>query len=199
MSRVWKDIVSLGSGSERPVEMLVNGFKWEVGDGSFVDFWSSKWVGNEPLKNLFPRLFTLATNREGLVKDMGVWRDESWVWECKWRCGYVGRATGEVEQLREMLNGIQVRVNGVDSWRWVHSTNGFYSVKGAYEFLTPKSCCFDEKWVKVIWNKYVPSKLSVFGWRLFLNRLATKENLCKRGIVLSGGDTGCPLCHEGEE
>ncbi|GLT65799.1 hypothetical protein SLA2020_382090 [Shorea laevis] len=145
MSRVWKDIVSLGSGSERLVEMLVNGFKWEVGDGSCVNFWNSKWVGNQPLKNLFPRLFALATSREGLLKDMGFWRDESWVWECKWQCGCVGWAAGEAEQLREMLNGIKVRVNGVDSWRWVHSTNDSCSVKVAYEFLTPKSCFFDEK------------------------------------------------------
>ncbi|GKV03066.1 hypothetical protein SLEP1_g15434 [Rubroshorea leprosula] len=99
MSRVWKDIVSVGSGSERLLEMLVKGFKWKVGDGSCVNFWSDKWVGEKPLKDLFPR----------------------------WRHGCIGRAAGEEEQLRELINGVKLRIDGVDSWRWIHSGDGSYS------------------------------------------------------------------------
>ncbi|GKV04538.1 hypothetical protein SLEP1_g16691 [Rubroshorea leprosula] len=138
MSQVWKDIVSVGSGFERLLEMLVKGFKWKVGDGSCVIFWSDKWVGEEPLKNLFPRLFTLSANREGLLKDMGLWSNDGWVWECRWRHGCIGRAAGEEEQLTELINGVKLKIDGVDSWRWIHSGDGSYSVKVAYDFLTPK-------------------------------------------------------------
>lgn len=55
MSQVWKDVVSVGKGSERLVSMLLEGFKWEVGNGSYVDFWGYKWVRYKSLKNLFPR------------------------------------------------------------------------------------------------------------------------------------------------
>ncbi|GLU05147.1 hypothetical protein SLE2022_222630 [Rubroshorea leprosula] len=199
MSRVWKDIVGVGSGSERLLEMLVKGFKWKVGDGSCVKFWSDIWVGDKSLKNLFPRLFAMSTNREGLLQDMGLWGTDGWVWDCRWRHGCRGRAASEEEQLRELINGVKLKIDGVDSWRWIHSGDGSYSVKVAYDFLTPKVSILDGKWSKIIWSKYVPSKLSVFGWRLFLNRLATRENLCKRGIVLLGEDVGCGLCHEGVE
>ncbi|GKV09841.1 hypothetical protein SLEP1_g21281 [Rubroshorea leprosula] len=158
MSRIWKDIVCLGSRSERFTKM-----------------------------------------KEGVLKDMGGWCGDNWVWECRWRCGSRGRAAEEEEIFRAMINGFTLRIDREDVWKWVHSSDGCYSVKAAYEFLTPTSCFVEEKWAKVIWNRYVPSKVSVFGWRLFLNRLATKENLCKRGIVLSGGDKGCVFCHEGEE
>ncbi|GKV43560.1 hypothetical protein SLEP1_g50839 [Rubroshorea leprosula] len=158
MSRIWKDIVSLGSRSERLSKMLVRGFKWEVGDGSCVDFWSDKWVGDKSLKELYPRLFVLAVRTEGILKDMGVWRGENWVWDCKWRCGCRGRAAEEEEHFWVMINGFKLRIDREDSWKWVHSSDGCYSVKAAYEFLTPNSSFFEEKWVKVIWNRYVPSK-----------------------------------------
>ncbi|GKV18280.1 hypothetical protein SLEP1_g28685 [Rubroshorea leprosula] len=116
-----------------------------------------------------------------------------------WRCGCKGRAVEEEEHFRAMINGFKLRIDREDSWKSVHSSDGCYSMKAAYEFLTPNSSFFEEKWAKVIWNRYVPSKVSVFGWRMFLNRLTTKENLCKRGIVLSGDDAGCVFCHEGVE
>ncbi|GLT58127.1 hypothetical protein SLA2020_310480 [Shorea laevis] len=85
-----------------------------------------------------------------------------------------------------MINVIKVRINKVDSWRWVHSSDGLYSMKAAYDFLTPKDCILNKKWSGIIWCKFAPFKLSVFGWRLFLNRLATKDNLGEKGIVLLG-------------
>ncbi|GKV32445.1 hypothetical protein SLEP1_g41054 [Rubroshorea leprosula] len=112
MSGVWKDIVGLGRGSEQLEAMLGKGFKWKVGNGSCVDFWHDKWVGDKSLRNLFPRLYALANIREGLLKDMGFWSAETWIWDC---------------------------------------------------------------------------------------RLATKDNLCRRGVVVPGGNVCCGLCHEGVE
>ncbi|GKV26298.1 hypothetical protein SLEP1_g35629 [Rubroshorea leprosula] len=175
MSRIWKDIVSLDSRSERLSKMLVRGFKWEVGDESCVDFWSDKWVGDKSLKELYLRLFAVAIRTEGSLKDMGVWRGENWVWDCRWRCGCRGRAAEEEEHFRAMINGFQLRIDREDSWRWVHSSDGCYSVKAAYEFLTPTSSFLEEKWAKVIWNRYVPSKGTIWvacfvmrGWSNFI-------------------------------
>jgi len=45
------------------------------------------------------------------------------------------------------------------------------------------------------WHKSIPSKISCFVWRLFQNRLASKDNLFKRGVIGQGslnyvGDCG---------
>jgi len=40
------------------------------------------------------------------------------------------------------------------------------------------------------WHKSVPSKVSSLVWRVFQNRVATKDNLYKRGII----DQGATLC-----
>ncbi|GKU93870.1 hypothetical protein SLEP1_g7429 [Rubroshorea leprosula] len=153
MSQIWKDIVSLGSRSKRLSKMLVRGFKWEVGDGSCVDFWSDKWVGDKSLKELYPRLFVLAVRTEGILKDMGVWRGENWVWDCKWRCGCRGRAAEEEEHFRAMINGFKLQIDREDSWKWVHCSDGCYSVKAAYELATKENyvreelCCQGVMWV----------------------------------------------------
>ncbi|RHN41893.1 putative reverse transcriptase zinc-binding domain-containing protein [Medicago truncatula] len=34
-----------------------------------------------------------------------------------------------------------------------------------------------------IWLKHVPLKVTLFAWRLFRNRLPTKDNLLMRGII----------------
>jgi hypothetical protein len=48
----------------------------------------------------------------------------------------------------------------------------------------------------VLWRKDVPLKVSVFFWRLFWNRLPSKSNLVRQGIIPSEAQlcvTGCGL------
>jgi len=56
-------------------------------------------------------------------------------------------------------------------------------VKGAYQLLTsvdetPATGLFDN-----VWHKHVPLKVSLFVWRLFRNRLPTKDNLVRHCIL----------------
>jgi hypothetical protein len=51
---------------------------------------------------------------------------------------------------------------------------------------------------KYIWKSAVPSKVSGFAWQLLLDRIPTRENLCKRGL-LHGEENVSPLCCEEEE
>ncbi|KAJ0435377.1 putative reverse transcriptase zinc-binding domain-containing protein [Helianthus annuus] len=44
------------------------------------------------------------------------------------------------------------------------------------------------------WNKWLPLKVNIFGWRMSLNRLPTKECLIKRKIQII--NDLCPLCME---
>jgi len=58
----------------------------EVGNGMEIRFWEDKWVGNLNLKDTFPRLFTISSN-----KDLSVWQAGQmsqkleWKWKIEWR------------------------------------------------------------------------------------------------------------------
>ncbi|GKF03569.1 RNA-directed DNA polymerase, eukaryota, reverse transcriptase zinc-binding domain protein [Tanacetum coccineum] len=46
--------------------------------------------------------------------------------------------------------------------------------------------------VRQVWNSWIPRKVNVGVWRAALNRLATRDNLIRRRIVIASGS--CPLC-----
>ncbi|GKV02239.1 hypothetical protein SLEP1_g14697 [Rubroshorea leprosula] len=70
VSKLWEDIVRVGGKSLGLRKMLVGGFRWELGKGSSIGFWSDSWVGDKSLRDLCPRLFQLASNKEGVVKEL---------------------------------------------------------------------------------------------------------------------------------
>ncbi|XP_058726707.1 uncharacterized protein LOC131598090 [Vicia villosa] len=58
----------------------------------------------------------------------------------------------------------------------------YYYVKGVYKGLAYFELDhYVDAWPK-IWHKAIPSKISCFGWRLFQNSLANKNNLYRRNV-----------------
>ncbi|GLT36475.1 hypothetical protein SLA2020_108500 [Shorea laevis] len=178
--------------------MLVNGFKWEVGDDSRVSFWREVWVGEKSLRDLCPRLFELAVKKDGLVSEIGGWEEGCWRWNIDWRRGRLGKERDKELVLWETINRAQIKAGVDDCWHWVHGSDGKYVVKNAYEFVASTEFILSDQLCKLVWHQLVPDKVSFFGWRLCLDRLPTKWNLQKRGVVLEGG-LGCGLCNEGIE
>lgn len=54
-------------------------------DGNDTRFWDDTWVGEEPLKLIFPRLYNLSQDKEGRVGEMGEWKEGVWRWKWRWR------------------------------------------------------------------------------------------------------------------
>lgn len=86
---------------------------------------------------------------------------------------------------------IRVENIGVSVW-WKEICNldyggvesyNVYSAKEVYKWLMSNmSSSSDPIWSKA-WHKSVPLKVSCLVWRLFQNRLATRYNLAKRGVM----------------
>jgi len=55
-------------------------------------------------------------------------------------------------------------------------------VKSTYSYLTTIDSNLNEGFDSFLWLKAVPLKVNIFIWRLFLNRLPTKDNLFMRGV-----------------
>ena len=77
-----------------------------------------------------------------------------------------------------------------DYWRWLLDPIHGYSVRGTYCFLT----AIDEQVVvgtnNDVWHKLVPTKVSLFAWRLLKDRISTRSNLVRRQ-VLQSNDNFC--------
>jgi len=90
-----------------------------------------------------------------------------------------------------------LQVNVDDVWSWIPDPAVGYTVKGAYRTLTSGMASVSTTpvvSVALIWRKNVPLKVSIFGWRLFGNKLLTKANLFRRGIIQHDAQlcvTGC--------
>jgi hypothetical protein len=79
----------------------------------------------------------------------------------------------------EEIRTVTFRIGNRDCVKWTGDTSNCYSVKSAYKILTEDSNLVFKK----VWNKLVPLKVTVFGWQVFQNRIPSKKNLSKRGIL----------------
>ncbi|GKV33811.1 hypothetical protein SLEP1_g42265 [Rubroshorea leprosula] len=182
VSKLWRDIIRMGGQSPRIRNMLVEGFKWEVGEGNKVDFWHERWVGDKTLRDLCPRLYAVSVKKEGKVSEMGSWNEDGWCWRVEWRRGTIGREKDEEVVMEKVLEGVQVKEGVGDVWKWRLVMDGRYVVKIAYKYLDYMVGELEDQMCKLIWCRLVPSKVAFFGWRLCFNRLPTKENLQKCGV-----------------
>jgi hypothetical protein len=148
-----------------------------VGDVRGTYFWYDTWVGDVPLKIKFPRIFDLSVDKECSVEKMWraigavdgrdkLWRRRLFAWEEE-----------SVRECSVLLHNLVFQENVQDTWTWLLDPRHGYSVRGAYRFLTTAGDLGDRHQTIDIWHQQIPSKVSVFVWRLLRNRLPTKDNL----------------------
>ncbi|GAU10688.1 hypothetical protein TSUD_424680, partial [Trifolium subterraneum] len=104
---------------------------------------------------------------------------EAWKWRRSLR-------VWEEELVRECimrLSNVVLQDNEHDRWVWKLHSSHVYSVQSAYDYLTATDENLNAGFDKFLWLKSVPLKVNLFVWRLFLNRLPTKDNLHRRGVL----------------
>jgi len=84
------------------------------------------------------------------------------------------------------LSNFSFQVDRVDKWIWkLHATN-YYTVSSAYCFLTELEHDRHQQLNNnnFLWLKVVPLKVLIFAWRLFLDRIPTRDkSLLLVGLV----------------
>ena len=60
---------------------------------------------------------------------------------------------------------------------------GGYTVRGAYQILTYQAAPLIDVTGELVWHKQVLLKVSILSWRLLRDRLPTKINLLRHGIL----------------
>ncbi|CAL5411454.1 unnamed protein product [Camellia sinensis] len=63
MSILWQDILSMKFTNPALSELYFNDVKIVVGNGKRIQFWVDRWFNNQSLSEIFPRLFSLSTEK----------------------------------------------------------------------------------------------------------------------------------------
>jgi hypothetical protein len=151
------------------------------------------------LRDLFPNLFTKSVLPNGVVAQMGIWEGDVWRWELAWHSVLTTNELEEAQYLQTLLQQVSLTKDTMDRCRWLAHTAGLFSVKTAYKALlngqtSPVVDANSTVIFKQLWWNNVPSKVSIFGWRLLLGKLLTREALYNKGIITNNLERCCVFC-----
>ena len=98
----------------------------------------------------------------------------------------------EIEIVKWFLSRLQEKVvNGEGKVKviWLKTKSGSFSVKSLYAFLELGSSA--PFLVDVVWNSWVPPKVSFFVWEVLWGKTLTLDQLQRGGLLTNW----CFLCH----
>lgn len=175
-----------------------------LGNGDSILFSHDTWVGLQPLSRVFPRLFLVSNLQEGCVANFGGWVDGVWSWRLVWRRNLF---VWEEDLVRDLLLLLQPLILNSDAnrWEWVGDVSGVYSVRSAYACLTEESLIasgFSDDQMAILgrlWQSLALPKVISFSWQLLLDRVPTRVNLVRRGVILDEEMASSILCGGDEE
>ena len=124
MVGLWKDIA-------KEAYWISESWKFRIGDGSRVRFWTNHWCSSTTLSISFPSLFGIVANKNETVAE--VW-DQS-VGSGYWNLNLVRSVNDwEVDSVVSLLGLLQCErvLTGWDTVSWKGAGNGIYYVKEVY-------------------------------------------------------------------
>ena len=117
---------------------------------------------------------------------MGDFVEDRWEWKLTWRRNFFDHEIDNVAALLAEIESGHIHQSSRDFLWWKPDPNGLFSTKFAYKVLQEAHNNADEdRASKIMWRLKIPPRVSAFSWRLFKNRLPTRDNLRRRQVTLS--------------
>ena len=183
----WREMVKIRDGFGSALgNWYVDNVRLKAGNRLNTLFWLDRWVGDVPLRVRYRRLFDLFDNKLVIVAQMFAlgWDEGGGAW--RWRRRLWAWEEELVKECRTLLLTVSLQVENDDVWTWIPDPLAGYTVRGAFRTLTngaPLNHDVHLFYDDLLWRKDVPLKVLIFACRLFRNRLPTKVNLFRRGII----------------
>jgi len=131
------------------------------------------------------------------VSEVGIWEDNEWTWTLGWRRYRFQWESELVNELLRVISRTKLIREEMDSQKWEGDTSGVFSVKTAYERLTKSSTDGPNAIFNLLWQVKAYPNVLVTAWRALLDKLPTKTNLMRRGVMIN--NQLCVLCGGGNE
>nr|GEW00533.1 putative reverse transcriptase domain-containing protein [Tanacetum cinerariifolium] len=185
-SSTWGGIlIAINKLKSKGVDLM--GFcKLVIGNGNITRFLHEKWYGEVCFKVKFHRLFNLEIQKDASV----AFKLQNPNVAFSFRRAV--RSSIEESQLTELLQilSLVVLFPASGRWSWTLQGLGEYSVKSSIEEIDKQTLAATSSPTR--WSKVLPIKINVFMWRMFLDRLPTRNNLVNRGVDVPF--ILCPIC-----
>jgi len=194
----WQNVKRLlndqGSASLQFLQQL----RVEVGNGEKTRFWEDPWMQDGVLKQVFPELYKLSTQKHNVIARMGWFEGQEWRWVLAWRRELTHEEIQKVDALQRCLQHYKVDQSKDDRLWW--GTEKCYTVKALQKQLSSRDSSRDscDNLVCKAWMKLAPPKVEFFMWLALLGKLNTKEVLWRKGI-LQEDQLECPFCSAPKE
>ncbi|GJV17167.1 RNA-directed DNA polymerase, eukaryota, reverse transcriptase zinc-binding domain protein [Tanacetum coccineum] len=177
-SDLWVRAIKSIHGSEGGINI--------IGNGNDTRFWDDIWCGQHPLKEVFPRIYSLDIDKGCFLANRVGLHDWNLVLR---RPPRGGAESAQFNSLKDSIGNI-ILTDQHDSWQWSLDMSKGFSVASVRQLVDSHILVTGNEATR--WNRSLPIKVNVFLWRLKLNKLPSRVNLDRRGIEISS--LLCPLC-----
>ncbi|KAK3189704.1 hypothetical protein Dsin_029265 [Dipteronia sinensis] len=196
-SSFTKAVGALFAQGSDSAKILEEGIKMVVGRGDKARLWEDVLVEGNKLKVAFPRIFTLAVNKTGCIREFWSKEGETSKWEIplprtlfdwkieQWRC------------FKVCLESLSIVDNVQDTIGWSHDPTGSFTVKSFWRCYEGGNARGQSNFTGV-WQGVCPPKIEVFVWHLLHGRTLVKDVLHRLGSQVDS-NVRCPICQESEE
>ncbi|KAH1188566.1 hypothetical protein GmHk_U059404 [Glycine max] len=173
--------------------------RWKVGDGVRIRFWKDKWrEGDLTLQDKYPALYQVSTQQNHSINSMGLLVDNRWEWKFQWRRNLFDHQIGTATAFMADIEDVHIQPSSRDLLLWSSDSGGSYTTKSTYNLLKAEDKhASEDNASKIIWSLKIPPRPTAFSWRIFKNKLPTKDNLRRRHVELPSYNF--PLCDTEEE
>lgn len=175
---LWRSIRNLGA-------KFRSKCSHQVGNGMKTSFWLDNWLGQHPLKQLFPIIFSLNQQQDAIMGEVQV----SHGWNLSFRRHLNNWEIDNLEKFYNALNLFKGPSSQEDNLTWQVDKQGRFSVKSAYKEFNHSNNQIDCWPWKLIWEVQIPYKVACFIWLVAMKAVLSYEGLQKRGFHL------CSKCY----
>ncbi|GKB29952.1 RNA-directed DNA polymerase, eukaryota, reverse transcriptase zinc-binding domain protein [Tanacetum coccineum] len=117
------------------------------------------------------------------VAERWTFSNGAWAANWAWRRQPTGRSLGDISSILSLMDGLVFDTSKEDEWVWNIESSGNFSVSSLCSLIQKKMLVTFVDSPKFVWNSWVPRKVNFYAWRLALDRLPTRENLSRRGLI----------------
>jgi hypothetical protein len=175
-SHFWKSLMNVKD------TFLRYGY-FNVKDGSQTRFWVDTWLGNKPLKDKFPALFSIVRRKQDSIATVL----NTITLNISFRRNLVGANLTNWNRIVASLQQLSLSQEK-DGFFWGLKASGVFTVESMYAALINNGVRVSQD----IWQTKLPMKIKIFMWYLKRGVILTKDNLARRNWH---GDKTCCVCH----